>query len=92
MKLVEYIKKGVRKMKFRIIKKALSILIAVVMLIPAGIMTAVPADAASNIANITIDAVTRKYKEAASFLQLQFLLQGPGLFRCPFQHLPLLMS
>ena len=57
-------------MKFRIIKKALSILIAVVMLIPAGIMTAVPADAASNIANITIDAVTRKYKEAASFLQL----------------------
>lgn len=72
MSIVKYvIKKGVSIMKIRIFRKAISLLLAVITVMSMFAVTAVSVSAASSsVVGITIDLVTRKYREAASFLTL----------------------
>ena len=58
-------------MKTKIFRRIISLLLSLLITASVFAVTAVPADAAgSSLVNITIDMITRKYKEAASFLEL----------------------
>ena len=58
-------------MKTKIFRRTISLLLSLLITASVFAVSAVPADAAdSNLVNITIEMVTRKYKEAASFLDL----------------------
>ena len=58
-------------MKTKIFRRTISLLLSLLITASVFAVTAVPADAAgSSLVNITIDMITRKYKEAASFLEL----------------------